>query len=131
MRNIIETRQTRLVDQGTESGRRSWIQRRLIQYGLPPVRDWDWRGPPVAARVDYGRWIADCPRCTGAEFVDPGWPLFVCCSCGSGPHSVTFPSPREEIEGELLKRPDGATRNWRPGESVADLRRENREGGTD
>jgi len=77
MRSIIETRATRLEGQDTEDGRRSWIQRRLIQLGLPVVRDWDRREQPIAARVDHGRWIAGCPRCTGAEFVDAEWPRFV------------------------------------------------------
>ena len=34
----------------------------------------------VYARLNYGRWIADCNICNGAEIVTPGKP-FVCFSC--------------------------------------------------
>jgi len=70
------------------------------------------KGKPVAAEVNYGRWIARCPDCNGAEDVDPSEPIFYCFSCGNftnngRPRAVIFPSAKERkaIETELLKRP--------------------------
>jgi len=66
----------------------------------------------VEAEINWGRWIARCPDCNGAEDVDPEEPIFYCFSCGNyknrgKPRKVKFPSKkvREEIEAELLKRP--------------------------
>lgn len=74
----------------------------------------------VRAEVNHGRWLARCPRCPGAELVQPEDPVMWCLSCGSGPYRVRFPSPRERrrIEQLLLRRPHPETRNWLPGESL-------------
>jgi hypothetical protein len=71
---------------------------------------WDGRtvnGEAVEAFVDHGRWLAQCPICNGAEYVDAETPIFFCCSCGNGDvrsaRPVKFPSNREEVEAELLK----------------------------
>ncbi len=85
----------------------------------------------VVARVDHGRWLADCPRqplCPGAERVRFNI-SFVCGLCKLGPLWVVFPPDREEIEVELIKRPMAANRNWRPGETLAGLQRENAQHG--
>lgn len=100
----------------------------------------------VLARVDFGRWIADC-ECGGAGYVDPSDPVFLCTACGnlsSGGkfRPVIFPPDRQGIEVELLKRNviarspsphptqvaltstpsiPGLTRSWTPGESLTDL----------
>jgi len=70
------------------------------------------KGKPVAAEINFGQWIATCPDCPGAEAVDPGEPIFYCCSCGNRtngghPRPVTFPPTKERIaiENEILKRP--------------------------
>ncbi len=86
----------------------------------------------VNARVDHGRWLADCPFCRGAEEVDREHPLFLCLSCWNEPVGgrwvrVIFPRHWQLIERELSKRPEEPTQNWYPGETVADLRRENAE----
>lgn len=101
------------------------------------------RTPPAAgvslavkavARVNSGRWIADCPTpgCGGAEYVDMDNPVFFCCECrnapsGHQPIAVTVPdaTSRSGIETALLKRPAPMTRNWRQPETVADLVDEN------
>lgn len=100
----------------------------------------------VAARVDFGRWIADC-LCGGAAYVEPDDPVFWCSSCGNDQHhgdllTVMFPANREEIERELLTRPvlprrdrmptesvmfgtllvPGLSRSWHPGESISMLK---------
>ena len=102
---------------------------------------------PVLARIDYGRWLADC-ECGGAEYVDPDDPVFFCQSCGNAStdgklRKVIFPEPeeRKKIEEAVLERRvevipglnvhnqalraksvDGIPRSWRPGESVEQLR---------
>jgi hypothetical protein len=74
-------------------------------------------GPPVRARIERGRWIADCDAvigghlCGGAEWVAPGVPFF-CFSCGNASTAgkarpVIFPEPAEkaDIEAAILERP--------------------------
>lgn len=100
--------------------------------------------PSVRARVDHGRWIADC-ECGGAEYVDPDEPFFYCMSCGNHAvggtgRPVIFPQGKLliEIETAVLERgvedgddpakvfearaKDGIARSWNPGESVETLR---------
>jgi hypothetical protein len=91
-------------------------------------------GPILAPEVNHGRWIVRCPACAGAENADPEEPWFYCLSCCNVAFDgrwlpIQWPPERTAIEVELLKRPLAENRNWLPGESVADLRRENRERG--
>jgi hypothetical protein len=82
---------------------------------------------PVAARIDAGRWLADCPMgCGGAEMVSAADPVFLCVSCGSGDKwwPVSFPTNRKAIETELVKRVDVHGWSWTPGETLAELRAE-------
>lgn len=60
---------------------------------------------PVFARLEVGRWIADC-KCGGAEYVDPADPIFFCMSCGNTEYGgairpVVFPEKRNEIEAAV------------------------------
>lgn len=74
-----------------------------------------------------GRWIALCPNpdCAGAEYVDFGSLLFMCCCCYNAAFdhqwlSVEVPKDRELIEAVLeLRHPEN--RFYLPGESVEDL----------
>jgi hypothetical protein len=73
-------------------------------------------GNPVYARIDYGRWIADC-ECGGAEMVDPNEPIFFCLSCGNKVTSgrarkVEFPKDRVKIETETMQQPEGGWQSW-------------------
>lgn len=104
-------------------------------------------GQPVKARVDCGRWLADC-ECGGASYVDIGGNFF-CTSCQNKEHGgklrrVVFPNNHKEIEAELLLRysPKVAgmfgtqeamnaaliepciPRSWNAGESVTELKRQ-------
>jgi len=105
-------------------------------------------GHPVAlARIDSGRWIAECPFCGLSVMVDPDDDFFFCLYCagnGTGEAGkVRFPENRDEIEAEILSRPviaQGkhpsladeqlhavpvvAARNWKPGQTVEDLQNE-------
>lgn len=89
----------------------------------------------AVARVNHGRWIADCPDpdCGGASFISFDNPFFFCCECRNGrvdhdliPVEVPKPGLRGEIEDYLRARPVPRTRNWLPGESMVELRDENR-----
>lgn len=85
-------------------------------------------GPPVAARVDHGRWLADCPWCRSAILVAPGDP-FWCPDCGNAPvHGqdlqLVWPSERAAIDAALDRRLP-INRHWFPDESVEDLELEN------
>lgn len=70
------------------------------------------RGEAAVARIWQGQWIADCPDCNGAQFVDPEEPIYFCFVCGNRnndctPRPVKFPpeARRLEIESLLLERP--------------------------
>lgn len=85
------------------------------------------------ARVNHGRWLADCPApaCAGAELVRLTGP-FACGTCGVVA-DVAWPDDVAGITTALEVRPDPATRNWWPaghpavppetpaGQSVEDL----------
>ena len=95
----------------------------------------------VAARINHGRWLVDCPGCNSALVVDLGQPVFMCVECGNAGNegkwfAVTVPRNRKAIEDELLKRPwngrnpaEAVNRNWEPGETVAMLKQENADHG--
>jgi len=118
------------------------------RHGIPTWNGKETNQDPVVARVDFGRWLADC-GCGGAEYVDPGDPIFFCFSCGNADHGgnarrVIFPDSITlvSIEKTLLERPVieriGKTdsqkamnsipalamlaRSWNPGETVKDLK---------
>jgi NMD protein affecting ribosome stability and mRNA decay len=87
---------------------------------------------PVAATINHGRLIAECPDCRGAEMVWRERPLLLCHSCGNRAiggkwRRVALPGDLPAIEAELSGRGDAATRNWLPGETPAELRREREE----
>lgn len=86
---------------------RQRIQRLAIKNGMKV--EFSTNNKPVKARLDFGRWIADC-ECGGAEAVDYADPVFYCASCGnvrSGGklRPVIFPSDYKAIELEIMARP--------------------------
>ena len=108
------------------------------QLDRNPPQDGLHKKTVTTARVSGSCWIADCPRegCGGAEFVNFQDPRFFCCNCRNAdwdgqPIKIKLPSEKQraDVEQVLLERPDPATRNWEPGETVADLKAENREHG--
>lgn len=95
------------------------------------------------ARVNHGRWIADCPRryCANAVKLTPGQATFHCAGEGGCQMvaSVEWPDDPDGIWQALLERPVPSTRNWYPpgyveavrlglphGQTPADLRAEQR-----
>ena len=95
----------------------------------------------VAARINHGRWLADCPGCNSAFVMALDQPVYMCVECGNHANdgkwlAVTFPANRKAIEDELLKRPwngrnpaEAQNRNWEPGETIATLKKENTDHG--
>ncbi|MDF2711385.1 MAG: hypothetical protein K0R62_7037 [Nonomuraea muscovyensis] len=96
------------------------------------------------ARVNYGRWIADCPRpyCANAMRLTPGQSAFHCGGEGGCQlvAEVEWPADAVGIWAALEVRPVPGTRNWYPddhaeavrlglphGQTAADLRDETRE----
>lgn len=87
---------------------------------------------PAVARVSHGQWVADCPTpgCGGIEFCWPDADLMWCISCGNEDlggkwRPVKLPRNRAQIEAALAERRFIQNRHWRPGESIATLKREN------
>ncbi len=90
-----------------------WIRKALARRGtkLSGVVS----GDPVVARIDHGRWIADC-ECKGAEYVDPDEPIFMCLSCQNASNRgllrpVKFPTPEIRAKIEAGLRP-GTYFSW-------------------
>ena len=82
----------------------------------------------LEARIEYARFIVDCPNCNNAEYAfEDG--LFFCSVCnnsdiGGRTRMVKMPKDRTEIEGLLSVRPI-KNRHWYPSETVEDLQGEN------
>ncbi len=87
------------------------------------------------AYMNWGRWVVDC-ECKSAERVDSFPAEVICQACGKT-IQVEYPPNRQGIEAVLAHRPPTRAgsrlvhnhRSWRPGETVADLQRENQEHG--
>lgn len=96
------------------------------------------------ARVNHGRWIADCPRpyCPNAMRLTPGQYTFHCAGEGGCQMvaEVEWPSDPDGIWEALSARPVPSTRNWYPpghdeavklglahGQTPEDLRAETRQ----
>lgn len=106
----ILTAQDFAKSEGYENARARVEAKTRKGYDTPP-QNGSGDDAPVFARVDFGRWIADC-ECGGAEAVDPDDAFFYCLSCGNNAingriRSVIFPdaSERAQIEALLLARP--------------------------
>jgi len=88
-------------------------------------------GKTIKARVANGRWVADCPRCRGAEIVHIGKP-FRCLSqietdfhghtrpCGFVA-AVEFPDNKPDIESTLMRRAEATWRNWDWGVTISEM----------
>lgn len=111
---------------------------------IPPLGHVVLTAEPMVARVNWGQWIASCSCGAPTRPGDPGVPspgcvvffdapLGFCVRCGNRPWgggwrriAVPDPETRAGIEAALVYRPEIPTRNWEPGEAVADLIAENR-----
>mgnify|MGYP001590690436 FL=1 len=97
------------------------------QYGVDVINEP--AGEPVVVKANHGRWLVYCP-CSGAEYAwEEGF--YICLSCFNAhlkQHigKSSFPENRREIETIISQRPL-PNRNWVPGETIAQLVRENLE----
>jgi hypothetical protein len=78
----------------------------------------------VAAYVNHGRWVADCPECGGGIGGWPASPDGACLDCGHV-YAVAYPPDWNRAEDLLGRRPP-RHRHWRcdRGETVTELEAE-------
>jgi len=108
------------------------VAERILRWYWPPtvpfVMPEGFHKAQTYARVNHGRWVADCPFCSSAVVADPEDPRFFCVHClnnGTGKWvRVVWPEDFAAIEAELALRARTTHRNWDPQESLADLRDE-------
>ncbi len=101
-----------------------WHAATVTTKGVEP---WD-SHKKATARINHGRWIADCVWCTGAALTRPDWGVAYCATCGARYHKkyVKFPPNPEQLEAPLLLRVKRELQNWKVGETVKDLEEENK-----
>ncbi|RSS59779.1 hypothetical protein [Streptomyces sp. WAC01280] len=75
-----------------------------------PVTDGFVLDQQLYARINHGRWVADC-TCMSAQMVTPADPRMWCVECGTGWWQVTFPTDVAAVEQQLAALPP-AERNW-------------------
>ncbi len=93
---------------------------------------WD-AGRQAIARVNHGRWIADCAWCAGGMLTRPSWGVAYCAECGAryergtypNAHAVVFPEAYAVIEKLLLRRVRRDQQNWDARQSFDELQAEN------
>lgn len=103
-------------------GVREHIATFLAAKGKTPVPD----ERSLAAYVNHGRWVADCPECAGGIACSPDNPEACCLDCGHT-YAVSFPKPKDVARAEAALAGRGARRNqnWHPdAESVKRLEAE-------
>ncbi|SDN17687.1 hypothetical protein [Streptomyces wuyuanensis] len=67
----------------------------------------------LIARVDAGRWVAQCPVCLSAQVVSPADPRFWCVGCQPGVWTtLRFPDDVAAVEGLVAGEPLKARRFW-------------------
>lgn len=83
----------------------------------------------VEVYVNEGRWVVGCPDCAGAQLACRTDPRFMCVECANVTvdgmwRPVVWPKNPDAVDAELAQRRMTKTRNWLPGETVAQLRTE-------
>jgi len=86
--------------------------------------------PPLKVYLNYGRWIAECPDCHGAQLACHEDPRFMCNECANIAaeglwRAIEWPIDRPGIEAALERRHID-NQNWLPGETTEHLRAESR-----
>lgn len=87
-----------------------------------------WDSPePTKARINHGRWIADCFWCKTGMLTRPEWGIAYCGECGARYHKeqVEFPEDYSLIEALLLRRVQRAQQNWDSRQTLNELAEEN------
>jgi hypothetical protein len=97
-----------------------WQAEQVTERGIARM----WSAPEVlAARANHGRWICDCVHCGTPMFTHPEWQTACCIQCGARYVDVQFPD--QVVVAVLCRRPNPATQNWAPGETIDALCAEN------
>ena len=83
---------------------------------------------PLEARIEYARFLVDCPNCNSAEYAFED-KLFFCSQCLNSDvqgkaRKVKMPKQRKQIE-EILGKRAIKNRHWYPAETMEDLENEN------
>lgn len=101
----------------------AWQVSMVTKRGGEP---WD-SSESIRARVNHGRWIADCFWCRTAILTRPEWGVAYCGECGARYHldQVEFPKQYKAIEKILLRRVRRDQQNWEYPQTVGDLASEN------
>lgn len=85
-----------------------WVElrqgRRLV------VPDGFMLGHRIFARINHGRWVADCP-CGSAQVVTPADPRLACTECRAGWFVLVFPADPAAAEAEVADELPHQ-RNW-------------------
>lgn len=84
----------------------------------------------VHVHANHGRWIVECPDDGDAQLAVRDDRRFMCVTCANASvgglwRPVVWPKDHAVIEELLDVRPHPAHRNYRPGETASELRREN------
>lgn len=100
------------------------ILRSLRKRGLTP-----YAAGTVTPYVSEGRWVSTCTDCNSGMALTPGLDRMTCIECGAY-YVVEWPdeSDVKEIEQTLLKR-KWRNRNMQPGETIAQLKAQNKAAG--
>ncbi len=82
----------------------------------------------ITARINHGRWVADCVWCSAGMLTRPEWGVAYCAECGAryGRELVAFPKEHKKIETPLRERVMRQQQNWDDRQNAADLVEENK-----
>lgn len=109
---------------------------RGILHRLPTETVTGKKAPKAYVRLYRGQWIIDCPFCTSAQHASAEDHRWFCAYCRN--ETVDFqyvdavwPDQKllDKIEAVVEARPKMENRNWYPGETVAELKKENKAAG--
>lgn len=106
------------------------LEDRLAAIARPMVAP----APLARVRVNAGKWIVDCPLpgCNGAQVASYDDQRTWCTSCSNRVANglwlkVMWPEDPAAIEAQLRSRPFIGVMHWNPGETKADLERQDEE----
>ncbi|MEV5444051.1 hypothetical protein AB0N23_16160 [Streptomyces sp. NPDC052644] len=95
----------------------AWVEVRLSRRVVPP--EGMLLGTRGYARINHGRWIADCASCGSAQVVSPDDPRFACTECGHGWVPLTFPDDVAAVEDALADALPVDQNWWHPDDPTA------------
>ncbi|MEU9661935.1 hypothetical protein [Streptomyces chartreusis] len=88
-----------------------WVELRQQRRLQPP--DGFIIGHTIYARINQGRWVADCP-CGSAQVVTPTDPRIACTECGAGWFRLIFPKDPAAAEAEVADDLPHERNWWHP-----------------